>query len=346
MSLAVFRADASLALGIGHVMRCSVFAQALAEADWRTAFACNAETIEVHPSLVSSVHDVVSLKGEGNEAGALRRRWPQGCDLLVVDHYQLGAEFETATRDWAGQILAIDDLADRPHDCDLLLDTALGRKPEAYEDLVPGHCRLLLGPRYALLRPQFAASRAGALARRGTAEPVRRILVSLGGTDPADVTMKVLGGIGRSGIDAEIDVVTVSAANRKSGMDQVAGQIPQPIRVLHDVTDMAGLMVEADIAVGAGGSTTWERCCLGLPTVVLTLASNQAVQAKALTDRGAAICLGWHEDVEIGVVADAVRRLGAKAEERHRLSVAAATLCDGEGAGRVVAAINLSTKTQ
>ena len=343
MPLAVFRADASGSLGIGHVMRCSALSEALA--GWRTAFACSAETLEIYPSLATSEHDIAPLTGDGDGADVLRQRWPQGCDLLVVDHYRLGAAFETAARGWARRILVIDDLADRPHDCDLLLDTALGRESEAYEALVPGHCRLLLGPRYALLRPQFAAARAGALARRDNVEPVRRILVSLGETDPADVTEKVVEGIGRSGIDAEIDVVTGLAAARQGRIERAAEQIPQRVRMLPAVTDMARLMVEADMAVGAGGSTTWERCCLGLPTVLVTVAPNQAVQAKALTDLDAALCLGWHEDVEAGAVADAVRRMGAGAEERSRLSVASASLCDGEGAGRIAAAIELAAGT-
>ena len=337
MPLAVFRADASLSLGIGHVMRCSALAEALVAAGWRTAFACSAETVEIYPSLAISQHDIAPLKEFGDEADALRQRWPRGCDLLVVDHYRLGAAFETAARGWARRILAIDDLADRSHDCDFLLDTALGRASETYEALVPEHCRLLLGPRHALLRPQFAAARARALARRGKAQTVRRLLVSLGGTDPADVTAKVVEGIGRSGIDAEIDVVAGLAA--AGGIERAAGQIPQRIRLLRDVTDMARLMVEADMAVGAGGSTTWERCCLGLPTVLVTLASNQSVQAKALKDLNAALCLGWHEDIDAGTVADAVRHLDRETEERRRLSVASASLCDGEGAGRIAAMI-------
>lgn len=339
MPLAVFRADASVSLGIGHVMRCSTLARGLVAAGWRTAFACSAETVEIHPSLAASEHDIAPLKGDDDEIAVLRQRWPRGCDLLVVDHYRLGAAFETVARGWARRIMAIDDLADRPHDCDVLLDTALGRESKAYEALVPGHCRVLLGPRYALLRSQFAAARAGALARRGAARPVRRILVSLGGTDPTDVTAKVVEGIGRSGIEAEIDVVMGLKAARRGDIERAWGQFPQPIRLLRDVTDMARLMVEADMAVGAGGSTTWERCCLGLPTVVVTLAPNQMVQAKALMDHNAALCLGWHEDVEVGAVAEAVRRLGAATEERSRLSVSSASLCDGEGVGRVAAAI-------
>jgi len=344
MPLAVFRADASASLGIGHVMRCSVLSQALALAGWRTAFACSAETMEIHPSLTSSEHGILPLKDDVDEARSLRQRWPRGCDLLVVDHYRLGADFETAMRGWAHCILTIDDLADRPHDCDVLLDTALGRDSRAYEALVPGHCRLLLGPRYSLLRPQFASARARALARRGAAEPVRRILVSLGGTDPAGVTAKVVEGIGQSGIDAEIDIVIGLAAVRQGGMKGVAGSIPQSVRLLRDVSDMAGLMVEADLAVGAGGSTTWERCCLGLPTVVLTLAPNQAVQAKALTDLNAAHCLGWHEDIDAVTIANAVCRLGADAEERHRLSASSAPLCDGEGVGRIASALELAAE--
>ncbi|OFW45713.1 MAG: UDP-2,4-diacetamido-2,4,6-trideoxy-beta-L-altropyranose hydrolase, partial [Acidobacteria bacterium RIFCSPLOWO2_12_FULL_67_14b] len=266
--------------------------------------------------------------------------WPEGCDILVVDHYGLDSAFEEAARGWAKGVVVIDDLADRRHACDLLVDTAPDRTEADYAAWVPAGCRLLLGPRYALVRPRFAALRRSALARRATAHPVRRMLVSLGGTDPADVTSRALEGIARSGVKAEVDVVLGRVTPHLDRVRAAARRVPRATRVLSEVSDMAALMAKADLAVGAGGTTTWERCCLGLPTVLVTTARNQEHQAAALAARGAALHLGWHEEVTAEKVAAAVARLADDGAERRRLALAAAELCDGEGASRFVAAVS------
>ncbi len=340
----VFRADASPEIGGGHVTRCLALAEALARCGWRTAFASRPETSATVPALAASDHDLLFLDGpEDAEPEAIAARWPAGCDLLVVDHYERDAGFETACRPWAAKIMAIDDTAARPHDCDHLLDQNLGRKPRDYDGLVPQGCAHLLGPAYALLRPQFAALRETALARRRAGGPVRRILVGLGTTDLDNITGIVLEGVRRSGVEAEIDVVLGPNAPHLPAVRAQARKFPGRATVHAGVGDMAELMAGCDLAIGAGGSTSWERCCLGLPSLVVVTADNQRIIGRELARAGAADLLGWHMDVDADAMASALADLAASPARRSATAAAAAAVCDGRGASR--AAMVLAPET-
>ena len=201
--------------------------------------------------------------------------------------------------------MVIDDLADRPHDCDLLLDQNLYEGLERrYDGLVPDHCERLLGPRYALLRPEFAAARKTLRHRDGR---VRRILVFFGGSDLSNETAKALEAIRLlNRTDIAVDVV-VGVSNPKG--DQIR-EICRGMPNIHfhlQVENMAELMALADLAIGAGGTTTWERCCLGLPSLVLVLADNQREVVEVMTDAGAMRNVGWHADVTSSGLAEVLQ---------------------------------------
>ena len=187
----MFRADASREIGGGHVMRCLTLAEALAEQGWHVGFAVNAQALSTVPSLAGTVAEILVL-GEDDETAAMRERWPDGVVLLVVDHYGRDIAFEQRCRPWAAAILAIDDLADKQHRVDVLVDQTHGRAESDYRTLTGPNCRLLLGARFALLRPQFRAYRRRALARRESTAPARRLLVSFGATDSTGATMLTL----------------------------------------------------------------------------------------------------------------------------------------------------------
>ena len=338
MPLAVVRAVASPRIGAGHVMRCLVLADALAAHGWQAVLACDDETLATVPALAGSSHRSVVLREGADPAAELRKLVPAGCDLLLVDDYALGEAFETPLHGWAGTVLAIDDLANRSHDCNLLVDACLGRRAEDYAGLVPAGCRVLVGPDHALLRPQFTARRPEALARRGAA--ASRLLVSLGGTDPHGLADLVLEGIAASKLAPAVDVVTgLLPASDPDRLHRLAGSLAS-VRFHAGVEDMAGLMTDADLAVGAGGGSSWERCCLGLPTVLIVTARNQMLQAEAIAERGAAVLLGWHENVTPAVVAAAIDRLGGDRQCLKTMAAAAAALCDGQGAARLMASID------
>ena len=303
-------------------MRCLTLADTLARRGWHCAFACRGETMDAVAALSDAVHAVKTLQGL-DDPGELRRIWPDGCDLLVVDHYRFDAGYESGCRDWAEKILVIDDLADRPHDCDVLLDQTVGRRGDDYADLVPPSCGILTGSAYALLRPQFAANREAALDRRQNETGIRRVLVSCGATDPDNVTATVLDGLAMAAPDVQIDVALGGAAPH---LATLSGNV----HVDHE--DMAGLMMQADLAIGAAGTSAWERCCMGLPTLMVLTADNQRTVAGNLAEAGAAILIGEASSVTAESVAGAFRAVANDAGRLADMSAAASLQCNGLGA--------------
>ena len=341
MADAVFRCDAGASMGGGHAVRCLALADALRDAGWTATFASTRETIDTVPAIARSGRDWIELPGAADgEPRLLAAKLPQGCDALIVDHYGRGGDFETACRGFAKRIFAIDDIPDRAHDCDLLLDATPGRKADEYARLVPPDCKLLMGGRYALLRRQFSEARAAALARRGNGEEVSRILVSMGATDPSDVTSVVLRGIARSGLKAAVDVVMGQASPHLSKVRALVASRAVEAHVHVEVSDVAALMTAADVAVGAAGASSFERCCLGLPSLVVVAAANQRQIAAALVGAGAAVSLGEAKTLREDDVAAALRNLAADAERRAKLARNAGMLCDGRGAARAAVAIS------
>ena len=245
--------------------------------------------------------------------------------------------FETACRPWVRRIVTIDDLANRPHDCDLLLDQTFGRRESDYRPWVPGGCRLLLGPDFALLRDDFLALRPNSLVRREQFG-LKRILVSMGGTDPNDVATTVVRGILESGLSVDVDVV-LGAATASPALASAVEGCGKRVRLLPRVANMAELMAAADLAIGAGGVTSWERCCMGLPTLLIVTADNQELIAARLAEAGAARILGWHADVRPENIAVAVRELRDDPAALAGMSAAAREICDGKGVDRVFAAV-------
>jgi UDP-2,4-diacetamido-2,4,6-trideoxy-beta-L-altropyranose hydrolase len=320
---AIFRTDASVAIGGGHVRRCLVLADALAEAGWTITFVCDAAAARIVPAL--------GIAGFALAKPATFDQAPMACDLLVVDDYRLDAAFERAARGWAKRILVIDDLANRPHDGDVLLDQSPGRVRDAYAGLVPKGCELLLGPSYALLDRRFRAARR----QRKAVGDVERIFVNFGTTDPANATSLALEGIGAAELAAAIDIAIGGAAPHLPALRTKPTVHGAAVTLHVDVDDMAALMRGADIAIGAGGVGALERCALGLPSAILTIADNQHENARALAASGAALYWGDIGSRTAGEIAAAVKRMAADRAGRAAMSEVAAALVDGLGAARV-----------
>jgi UDP-2,4-diacetamido-2,4,6-trideoxy-beta-L-altropyranose hydrolase len=291
------RTDASLQIGTGHVMRCLTLAAGLADRGAQVDFLCRAHQGNLIALIEKRGFRVITLPfgswsdktplDQPTHAHWLGCDWQtdaqQSCnaisgtvDWIVVDHYGLDHRWETMMRTKCARIMCIDDLADRPHDCDMLLDQSLGRCSQDYAQMVPERAKLMLGPRYALLRPEFAQWRDTSLARRETPQ-LCHILVTMGGVDADNVTGRVMTALQGSDI-ATLDKITVVLGPHAPWRDQVtrqAAEMPVPTQVLSGVDNMAELMTSCDLAIGAGGSTTWERCALGVPTITIVLAENQ-----------------------------------------------------------------------
>jgi UDP-2,4-diacetamido-2,4,6-trideoxy-beta-L-altropyranose hydrolase len=344
------RADASERIGAGHVMRDAALAESLRDRGAEVRFLCR----DLPRNLVDWLQEqgwpatrlaapTAPVSGEGYAAwlgvssdqdaeDTLQVLRDDPVDWLVVDHYALGAAWEGRMRPVARHILAVDDLADRPHDCDLLLDQNYAHPGQArYAGLVPPGATIRLGPRHALLRRQFAALRAAALARRDGR--LERVLVFMGGADPGGETEKALSGLlelGRG--DLAVDVVVGNSNPRRGSIADWCGELPG-VRFQCQTPHMAELMAEADLGLGAGGSAAWERCVLGLPAIVAVLADNQAPIAGGLGAAGVHVCLGRAETLTPADYAAAVAAL--RPERLRAMSRAAAQITDGLGAPRL-----------
>lgn len=349
-----FRVDSSAEMGIGHLMRCLTLADTLRA----RGAACQFVTRDLPGHLGALIPErgfAVSLleaptgptpSGPPDHAAWAGVTWQQDladtraainrADLLIVDHYAFDARWQTGLADRVGRIMVIDDLADRPHAAALLLDQNLGREAKDYDGLVPDDCRILTGPRFALLRPEFAAQRQRSLTRRQTPQ-LAHLMVTMGGTDAIDATSQVLRALKDADLPEglRISVVMGSRAPALERVRALAADMPWPTEVLVDVRDMAALMTDADLAIGAGGSTTWERCCLGLPSIIVETAANQAGAVAAMEDTGAALGTG-------PLSAPGFRERLIAALERlfypdvnARLSRASADLCAGNGTAHV-----------
>jgi UDP-2,4-diacetamido-2,4,6-trideoxy-beta-L-altropyranose hydrolase len=258
-------------------------------------------------------------------------------DWLIVDHYALDARWERMQRKWASRILAIDDLANREHDCDFLLDQNLVLEMDRrYRRLLPATCKRLLGPHYALLRPEFAEQRKSLTGRSGE---VGRILVCFGGSDPANETAKALSAIKSLSLSSiAVDVVIGMSNPHADSISRLCLELPGA-ELHRGADDMAELMKRADLAVGAGGVMSWERCCLGLPTIAIGIADNQTGALTALAAAGAVAYIGSAPSVTADQIASTIQSMLDDPAGTRAVGEAAWALVDGLGACRVREAI-------
>jgi UDP-2,4-diacetamido-2,4,6-trideoxy-beta-L-altropyranose hydrolase len=334
--LIIFRCDASPKIGGGHVARCLGYADAFTRRGWEVAFVTAPGSEAAAPGLARTGYRIIDAPAPGDElcpSNLAGRDCP--ADVLVLDLYAPDAAFDRAHRGCARRLVAIDDLADRSRDCDILVNTSAGIGEVDYAGRVPAGCQLLLGPAYAPLLRGFAALRPATLARREQAGAVERVLVSFGLTDPDDATSMALLAL-KGMTNAKVDVVLGSAAPH---LERVRNACEGWARLHANAHDMPALMAAADLSLGAAGASAWERCCLGLPTIVITIADNQRRIAAALDDAGAAIVLGQRQQVTAAGLRRAIGELIAHPGRMKAIARAAATLCDGQGADRALEAM-------
>jgi UDP-2,4-diacetamido-2,4,6-trideoxy-beta-L-altropyranose hydrolase len=338
---AVFRCDATLSIGVGHLVRSHALAEVLNEQGWQCLFACVEGSSEMAPFLSIPACNRIDLSDDGtSDIEAIRQALPQGCDALIVDHYGLDAGFEAALGDWARCIIVIDDLANRPHDCDLLIDPTPGRSEEIYRDLMAGEAALFLGPRYALLRSQFTQEHVRRQARARGGRKAERLLLAFGGADSRSLTSPILDALSTRLPEVDIEVLVGPRARGGDSVTARAAASHGRITAHVGQPDVASLMLRADLAVGACGGTSWERCATGLPSVAIITADNQRCVAEELDAAGAARVLGWVEDVALDEIAEAVDILAHAPERLAQMSHRAFELCDGMGNAHVARWLN------
>lgn len=358
----VFRADASLTIGTGHVMRCLTLANALKAMDNECHFICrnyrgaltekilmaghsvhplnqpppnpiatldNQQTVDVTTQTLPCLKDSINQQQDAAESGnilqTLKPKW------LVVDHYQLDIRWELLIEPYHEKLLVIDDLANRQHIGDILLDQNLGRTKDDYSTLLPTTTELLIGPKYALLRPEFAELREFSRQRRQQPS-YQRLLISMGGYDQANATVKVLKAIRQCILPTDISIAVIMGdkAPWQRQVKDALNELPWQTTLLINPDNMGHLLATSDIAIGAAGSSSWERCCLGLPTLSVITADNQREAALALHNAGAHTLVGVIEDIPTKLPA----LLGELTDPQtlSHQSNQAYNVCDGSGA--------------
>lgn len=362
----IFRADASLQIGTGHVMRCLALADALKTQGAECQFICRehpGNLIEhikhkgyrVHAlAAASSVHtslleiDEATTKSQPAHAawlGATQTQDATECatvvaelqpDWLIVDHYALDAYWETALQPHYRKLMVIDDLADRPHVSDLLLDQTYGRDAQAYQPWVSADCTVLCGSQYALLRPEFSALRPYSLTRREKPQ-LEHLLINMGGVDKDNATGQVLQTLRHCALPKHCRITVVMGASAPwiTDVRHQAEQLPWPTEVRVNVSDIAQLMADSDLAIGAAGSTSWERCCLGLPAVMIVLADNQRQVAQGLEQAGAVHVIQSPQLV-LECLPTLLASLVSAPAQQIAMSQVAACIADGSGVLTVI----------
>ncbi|MGZ8221955.1 MAG: UDP-2,4-diacetamido-2,4,6-trideoxy-beta-L-altropyranose hydrolase [Methylobacter sp.] len=352
MNIAI-RADASNQIGTGHFMRCLTLADGLKRRGARIRFIgrnpplylrdmLEAKGMECVPlasndMYLPQTHDLthahwLGASQEQDAQDAIQALSDDSWDWLIVDHYALDSRWESMLRPFTKKILVIDDIADRQHDCDMLLDQNFYLNMQSrYAGKVPPHCHLLLGPSYALLRDEFRQLREQIEPRT---EPVKRVLVFFGGVDAGNYTgraVEALSGIGAP--DLHVDVVIGA---QHPNLEQIKTACRQHEFVCHVQTDkMAELMAAASLAIGAAGTASWERCCLGLPCIVGAVAQNQIQAAQDLAHTGAVKFVGTGQAITVNKLQQEINSV-LNSDWLNKASKRCLELVDAQGVNRLI----------
>lgn len=359
-----FRVDAALHIGSGHVMRCLTLAEALSEKGVRCTFVCREfdgnlcdfieqKGYQVHrlsfinkalspnnkEQIVPHEHWLgVSWQEDAKQTIEVLQHSGVKVDWLIVDHYALDVRWEAELRKHVLKIMVIDDLADRKHDCDLLLDQTYGREKSEYKELVSQNSEFLLGSRYALLRQEFSERRLVAIKKREFMGSVKRIVISLGGVDEHNCTGLVLSSLCHLQLPENCIFTVILGKNFKAleEIKTLSEQLPWQVELKTDVNNIAEIMLESDLSIGAAGTTTWERCVVGLPSLVIATADNQVKIARDLAKLGVHWFIGKWDELTTDLIGCMIQHAFFDKNVRFALATHSFDICDGRGAQRVV----------
>lgn len=349
----VIRADASITIGMGHISRCLALAEefrcigarvhfvsrvAKGQESWQieeSGFALHrlsmcADNLEADQTCYET-----RLCGfvENDAKGTLEiiKSLDDDTDYLIVDHYGLDACWERALYASVKRIVVIDDLANRPHNCNLLVDPNPNRTIKDYSNLLPSNAKVLCGLDYAMLRPEFSIYRSGLANRRSSLKRINRILLNFGGSDQKNYTLQCLKALARSKRSYSVDVV-LGVLNPHVNAIAALAKTSENVRLHLDTQVMAKIMMDVDVAIGAVGTTAWERCCIGLPTIICPVSDNQQIFAQWLGHAGVGIVSDYDS---IGDPDRLEAMLDLIEADYDHMSTNALMLVDGKGAKRI-----------
>jgi UDP-2,4-diacetamido-2,4,6-trideoxy-beta-L-altropyranose hydrolase len=359
-----FRVDSSLDIGTGHVMRCLTLANVLHQQGFQCSFICRVHPRHMLEQLKQSEHTVHELPLHHSHAAipsdqphpakpyeswlgastgidaeqTLNILSQERPDWLIIDHYAIDRNWEVLVKPMCKQIMVIDDLANRQHVCDLLLDQNAGRLPEHYQLLAPVACKLFMGQEFSLLRSEFLQLRQYSIQRR-LAAPLNSLLISMGGIDQGDYTSKVLRTLAHAQLPSSLQIRVVMGANAPflQAVQELASSMPWSTEVLVNVHTMAQLMADSDLAIGAGGITALERCSVCLPSIAIAVAANQERGLSSLHTLGATTMLTLSQDWQLNLLRQ-LKRL-AQAPELISMQTACQQLKIGVSLPRLLGAL-------
>jgi len=322
-------------MGTGHVMRCLALAQAWQHAGGDVAFAMAQSTPAIRERIESEQIKVVAIQGVPGSAEDLQQTIKNAllhdAQWLVVDGYHFGAHYMLELQK-VRPLLAIDDNGTIEfYSAELVLNQNVHAREEMYAKRAPG-TRLLLGPRYTLLRNEFTAFQNWS---RDVRERGTRVLLTMGGSDPKDLTPCILSALTDLD-DLQIRVVVGGSADNRSGVAEKAKIFPGRVSVMSDVANMAELMAWADLAIAGAGTTCWEMCLLGVPAILVVVAENQRFIAEYLAKIGAAVNAGPGELIDCASIAQTAGEILGNRDQRFKMSQSARQLVDGKGRERVL----------
>ncbi len=334
----LIRADAAAEIGTGHVMRCVALAQAWRDSGGGVTFILGSRGVEIRERLLSEGFEVSEVSGDiGSAEDAAQTSElcaTKAAEWLVLDGYHFSQDYRDRIRVAAAHLLLVDDHgAFAPYNCDVVLNANISASEAMYPDR-QGRARLLLGSRYALLRREFLSVERQ---RADVSEQATRLLVTLGGSDPHNVTLIVIEAL-RELDDLAFEVtVVLGASNRhRASVERALNQFPRSVRLLVNVANMPELMAGSDLAISAGGGTCDELAFLRVPMFLIIIATNQEQAVEAYHLKRAAVTAGWFTVLSRAGLAQSLRQVIVNLELRKEIAENAGALFDGRGAQRVV----------
>jgi UDP-2,4-diacetamido-2,4,6-trideoxy-beta-L-altropyranose hydrolase len=351
------RVDASIMIGTGHVMRCRTLANVLRQYGAEVIFIMRDHKGHLKSLILNDDYKIIFLKkpfkkysgnskyaewlGVSQELDAqetIEGLKSISCDWIIVDHYGIDENWEKLIRHHCKKIMVIDDLFNRRHDCDLLLDQNYCRNYELrYKEKIPQDCKLLIGPRFTLLSNEYLKKRL--IQQQKKLISINRLLVYVGGSDNDNVTEKILKALSLNELkNLEVDLVIGKNFQFRESLIKKA-KARNRTNIYENLDSLASLIMQADAAIGAGGGSLWERMCLGLPSFVISIAENQIPGCLALNDAGLIYYMGEGKEIEITNIAFNISKYLSKINEVNKMIFSNQILVDGRGTERVILAL-------
>ena len=341
---AFFRVDASFKLGYGHIHRCITLANSFASIGVNCSFIC--KDLEGLPkNLIRSQGHKLELISSSD----LKNNWlddvvntkniiKKAVDYIIVDHYEINYLWQQELKKLSKHLIVIDDLANKKHDCDILINQNLGTVKEDYINLVSQETKLFIGPQYALLRPEFKEFRDFSIKRRKNLT-IKNLLISLGGVDKNNFVYKVLSALKKIEYEnlSQIDVIIGNGNNKKESLKKISDEFSISVNFYENITNMAEIMSRSDLIIGAGGISSWERCSLGIPSIIFILASNQKRGAYALEKEKCSILIqnnkSFKDELKLAL------NYYSNASNLKDSIDSCLSICEGDGVNKILASI-------